>query len=425
MKEKNLDALKLEKNSNFQKDNTDSKIALVPFSSYAKINIFFVIALCITTFDLAIFFYLPFLTDVRNFLKVSESVIQFTFAVNFIGIGFAAIFYGTLSDIIGRRKIILFGIIIFTISSCFIYFAKSLVEVIILRFFQGVGAGVAWTVGNAVMHDIFKGKAFEKSIILLHVVIGATFVLSPAIGAYIGNVIGWRNIFLIMGIISALAFIYAYFFLPETATKNNIQLTALLRNYLLLCKNSIFRKYLLVKVVMVAVALVTMSNISIILRECFHVEVIDCGHLMAMGSLIFVLGGLVCNQLVNHTTADKLIVIGIAMVFLSSIMILLWPIILFLPNMTATVLIVLKLPYYFGLAAIFGNVSHKIVSTIPDLSGSASALMITTEMIVSSICIKVVAELYNHSVYPMEIFTLLAAVFCFTLMMNVLINSKN
>jgi DHA1 family bicyclomycin/chloramphenicol resistance-like MFS transporter len=384
-----------------------------------KINIFFVISACIAIFDLAIFFYLPFLTDVRRLLQVSESVIQFTFAVNFIGIGTAAIIYGTLSDIIGRRKIILFGILIFAVSSCCIYYTYTLSALILFRFLQGIGAGVSWAVGNAVMHDIFKGKAFERSIILLHVIIGVTFIISPAIGAYIGDMIGWREVFLIMSASSSCAFIYAYFFLPETSPKNNKEMKDLLRNYMQLLTNPFFRQYLAVKAIMVAVALATMSNISIILRECYHVDVISCGNLMALGSLVFVAGGLACNQLVNFFASNKVIIAGIICIICSSIIVLIWPNISFFSPLTATKLIILKVPYYFGLAAIFGNVTHKIVSIMPKISGSASALMITTEMIISSIFIKIVAELYNKTVYPIELFTLLAAVISLIVMLRI------
>ena len=68
------------------------------FSKRTKNKIFFIIVATISIFDIAVFFYLPLLSNLRQEFKVSESLIQLTAAVNVFGIGVSSIIYGTLSD---------------------------------------------------------------------------------------------------------------------------------------------------------------------------------------------------------------------------------------------------------------------------------------------------------------------------------------
>ena len=176
------------------------------FNKHKKSNIFFIVIATISVFDLAIFFYLPLLSNIRQEFQVNESLIQFSAAVNVFGIGVSSIIYGTLSDAWGRKKLVLFGIACFTIASYSISFTNSIYTLFILRFIQGLGAGVSWSVGNAIVHDIYKGKAFEKAIITLHIIIGTMVAISPALGGYVGNIIGWRYSFQLIASLGCLLF---------------------------------------------------------------------------------------------------------------------------------------------------------------------------------------------------------------------------
>ena len=129
------------------------------------------------------------LSSIRQELKANESLIQLSAATNVFGIGVSSIIYGTLSDSLGRRKLVLFGIACFSIASYSISFINSIYLLFILRFIQGLGAGIAWSIGNAILHDIYKGKEFEKAIITLHIIIGIMVAVSPALGGFIGNII--------------------------------------------------------------------------------------------------------------------------------------------------------------------------------------------------------------------------------------------
>ena len=104
------------------------------FNKHKESNIFFIVIATISVFDLAIFFYLPLLSSIRQEFQVDESLIQFSAAINVFGIGVSSIIYGTLSDAWGRKKLVLFGIVCFTIASYCISLVNSIYVLFILRF---------------------------------------------------------------------------------------------------------------------------------------------------------------------------------------------------------------------------------------------------------------------------------------------------
>lgn len=377
----------------------------MPFSKYKKINIFFTIVCAISIFDLAIFFYLPLLSEIRQEFRVSESLVQLSASINLLGIGISSMVYGILSDAWGRRKLVLFGIFTFSVASHCISHINSINALFIFRFIQGIGAGVAWSIGNAILHDIYKGKAFEKGIIILTTIIGIMMIISPTLGGYIGTIIGWRQGFNLMAISGLILFIYSIFSLPETSqnTRYRVDISKIAHNYKTLLTNYAYIRYLIIKVFMVAVAFTNIITLPLIFIEKYHTSTEYCGILMAFGSLVFVIGSFISNELVNYISTKNIIKYSLLLIFFSSITII---IIERFGSFTAISIQLIKIPYLLGIAGIFGNATHKIVGAVPTLPSSASAMMITLEMLTSSLAVKLVSSFYNQTLYPLEIFTL-------------------
>lgn len=391
-------------------------------NKHKKTSIFFIVIVTISVFDLAIFFYLPLLSNIRQEFQVDEPLIQFSIVVNVFAIGLSSIIYGTLSDAWGRKKLVLFGIACFSIASYSIAFVNSIYLLFILRFIQGLGSGVSCSIGNAIVHDIYKGKAFEKAIITLHIIIGTMVVISPVLGGYIGNLIGWRYSFQLIAFLGFLLFIYSFFLLPETLLnkKTAINFKNIFENYLTLFENATYVKFLIIKVLMVSIAFVNITNLPLLFIETHNTSVENCGLLMSLGGLMFVVGGMICNRLISYFSTNSIIKYSLYLVTFSSITLVIGEWIGFL---TAINIQLIKIPYLFGIACIFGNATHKIVSSIPRLSGSASAIMITFEMFVSSIGVRLTSILYDATIYPMEVYAIIVTLISLTILTK--LNYKN
>jgi DHA1 family bicyclomycin/chloramphenicol resistance-like MFS transporter len=377
------------------------------FSKSKKVKIFFTIVATISLFDLAIFFYLPLLSNVRQEFNVSESLVQMTVSLNMLGIGGSSLVYGMLSDTRGRKKIVLFGIFVFAVASFFISQSESIYAFIIFRIFQGIGGGVSWSVGMAILHDIYTGKSFAKAMLALQTVMGMMFIVSPALGGYIGGIIYWRGSFNLMAALGIILFVYSVFFLPETLqhTKSKVKIKNILSNYKALFTNGSYVKYLIIKVLLVSAAMINVTNMPLIFVETYNTSTNFCGILLGCGGTMFLIGAGISSKLLDYISARDIIKYALLLILMSDILMIIaqW-----LDFLTAIRIQVIKSPCLLGIAAIMGNASHKAISAIPKLSGSASSIMVAMELLIGAVLLEIVSMFYNGTIYPIEIFTLAA-----------------
>jgi EmrB/QacA subfamily drug resistance transporter len=103
--------------------------------------------------------------------------------------------FGKLADIIGRKKVFTYGILLFTISTSLIIFCKSITTLIILRIFQGVAGAMIFGTSLAIITSVFKvgerGRAMGINITAVYLGLST----GPVIGGLLTQYFGWRSIF--------------------------------------------------------------------------------------------------------------------------------------------------------------------------------------------------------------------------------------
>ena len=122
---------------------------------------------------------------------------------------------GKLTDMYGRKRFYLGGIILFTLASIFSGLSQTLAELIIFRGIQGLGAGAMMANAFIVISDIFPPAERGKYQGLISGVFGVSAILGPALGGIITDTFSWHWIFFInvpLGILIAILFV---FFFPD------------------------------------------------------------------------------------------------------------------------------------------------------------------------------------------------------------------
>ena len=121
--------------------------------------------------------------------------------------------YGKLTDIFGRKKILLFGIVIFLIGSATSAAAWNIETLILFRGIQGLGAGSIMATVNTIAGDIYSVEERAKVQGLLSSIWGISAIVGPALGGFLAEYVNWRWIFIINLPIGAVSiyFISAFF----------------------------------------------------------------------------------------------------------------------------------------------------------------------------------------------------------------------
>ena len=114
-------------------------------------------------------------------------------------------FYGKLSDLFGRKPLLMFGISVFLIGSALSGLSQTMEQLIIFRGLQGIGAGALFPISLAVIGDLFSPHERGRYQGLFGAVFGLSFILGPAIGGLLTDYASWHWVFFVnipIGIIS-------------------------------------------------------------------------------------------------------------------------------------------------------------------------------------------------------------------------------
>jgi len=122
--------------------------------------------------------------------------------------------YGRLSDLYGRKKILLFGILLFSGSSVLGGFAQDMTQLILVRALQGLGGGALMSMSFSAIGDIFTPRERGAYQGYTGSVFGISSVIGPLLGGLLTDTIGWRWTFFVNVPLALIAFIVIRRFFP-------------------------------------------------------------------------------------------------------------------------------------------------------------------------------------------------------------------
>lgn len=166
--------------------------------------------------EMALDLYTPSLPYIAQYFNVSNDLSQLTLSVCLVGFGVGSLTHGPISDVFGRRFILLASFIIFVISTFACASAYSVYALIIARFFQGYGIGAAPIITLAVIRDIYPPKAANRLMSLTGGVIALAPAIAPSIGGLLTQTYDWRACFYVLLWFGGLLLIPLCLYMPET-----------------------------------------------------------------------------------------------------------------------------------------------------------------------------------------------------------------
>lgn len=348
--------------------------------------------------------YVPSLPYMAAGLNTSNHAIQLTVSIYLLGFSLSNLYYGPLSDRIGRRKPLLIGLALTTLGGLICMLAPSVTVAMIGRLVQGLGVGSCNSVGRSFMRDLFSGSHLAK--LGSHIGMASVFVVAaaPTLGGYIQHYIGWRGVFFVLFAYSLLIWFLMWKILPETNLDLNPHATKLrtvFHNFSMLLRNKTFLGYTLCSSFAYAGLLSYMTVAPFLLQNVVGLTAVQFGWL----SFIMACSLFICTFLNSRYVVTKgitaMVGIGTVLMFTGSALML----ILGLAGYLATWSIMLPMVFFsMGVAFTFSNAFAGAFHPFPKMAGAVGALYGCLQIIGAAAASALIAALPETSQLPLALF---------------------
>jgi len=160
--------------------------------------------------------YIPAFSGIARSLGATPGQMQQTLSAYLFGFAFMSLFHGAISDSVGRRPVVLWGLAAFTLASAGCALSQSIGQLVFFRAMQGLTTGAGIVVARAVVRDMFSPSDAQRVMSQITIYFGVAPAIAPIIGGWLFVHMDWHSIFWFLTAVGLVLWIANYRLLPET-----------------------------------------------------------------------------------------------------------------------------------------------------------------------------------------------------------------
>ena len=178
--------------------------------------------------------YLPAFTGIAAAIGATPVEMQQTLSAYLLGFALMNLFHGALSDSFGRRPVVLWGLVVFTLASVGCALSQHIGALVFFRAVQGMSAGAGIVISRAVIRDMFPPADAQRVMSQVTIYFGVAPAIAPMVGGFLFVHVDWHAIFWFLTAVGVVLWVANYRLLPETlhlSQRQSFNARNLLRGY--------------------------------------------------------------------------------------------------------------------------------------------------------------------------------------------------
>ena len=336
--------------------------------------------------------------------------IQQTITVYMLPFALMTLIQGPLSDALGRRPVVLVGLLIYSLASVACVFAPSFAFLLAFRAVQGMSAGVGMAVGRAIIRDLHEGPEAQKLMATISMIFSIAPAIAPVLGGWIHVWFGWRFVFGFMVLAGVSLSALSYALLPEThpfERRAKLDFGGLGRTLLRIASNRTFMMYALALGTTFSAMITFIGAAPAIVLGHWHLGETQFAYVF-VPLIIGIMGGaFLSGRLAGRLNGTKQIKIGYTLTLAGGVLsVMLHALVDSPPILPQQVLITVVA---LGVQLMMPIYALRMLDMFPDARGSAASVQSCVMLGVGALVLGAVVPAISHSMELLALGSLVSA----------------
>jgi DHA1 family bicyclomycin/chloramphenicol resistance-like MFS transporter len=251
----------------------------------------------------------------------SQSDIALSISLFAVGIAFAQLLIGPLSDVIGRKGLLLAGMSVSVLGALGCVLSDNYTLFLIFRVMQALGCG-CFVLSQALVQDLFEGQERDRLRILMVTATGIFISLSPLAGTFLQATLGWRGSFWVFIALAAVVLIKTWRLLDNSRPVQNGPHLGFIQSYRRVLSHFPFVGYWLISAFAFACHFSFIVTSPLIFMEQLQMAPYDFALILLIYGAAYVFGGLLASALNRLINAQQQIFTGLSLILISGLVML-------------------------------------------------------------------------------------------------------
>lgn len=344
--------------------------------------------------------YLPSFPTIVKDYHTTASLVQISLTSCLLGLGLGQLIIGPLSDVKGRRKPLIFFIILYLLASLTCAIAPNIYFLIGFRLVQGFAAAGGLVISRAIVRDLFSGRELTKFFTMMVLVGNLGPIVAPIAGGGILAFTNWHGVFVALACLGAVLLCIVLLKLEETLPVENrvpSNLSQILKNFGSLFKDRTFLGYALSQGFTVAGIFAYVSGIPFVYQNIYGVTPQQFSFLFGVNGIALIIGSQMVGRLADFVQEKTFLKIGLVISNVAGA----W---LLIALLLKAPLFAVAIPIFFFVSSIsiIGTTSFALaIESQGHIAGSASALLGVLPFVLGSITAPLVGIAGANTGVPM------------------------
>jgi DHA1 family bicyclomycin/chloramphenicol resistance-like MFS transporter len=335
-------------------------------------------------------------------LGANAVAMQQTISVYLVAYALMSVVHGPLSDAIGRRRVIIGGLLVFAAASAGCALAKDLPTLLAFRALQGLSSGVGLIVGRAVIRDVLQGHDAQRLMSQVSMIFGIAPAIAPIIGGWLLGWSRWPMIFWFLVAFALVLVTAAWLVLPEThppASRLPFAARPLLRDYAAIFVNPRFQRLAAAASFNFGALFLYIASAPVFVLEMLQLRGRHLDETQFAWFFVPTIGGMIVGAFVSGRAAgrmsgDRLVRMGFAASGIAMAYNVAYN--LLVPVAVVPWAVLPMSLHAFGIALVFPVLTLAILDMYPRQRGSASSLQAFTSLVMNALVAGLLSPLLSH-----------------------------